>query len=590
MIPIFSGTPAAASASFSATLLSTLVPQVFTGSSTPTFTRATTAYVTDFEGLLKQVPSGASRHTGARFVRNFVLKSADLGGAGWAGDATATSATLLTNAVGAGTFSRRYYGTTIPSSRSGSMRCRVKAGTATFLRVALNQSGDCGITMNLSTGAVTNNYNGGAYTLATYGVSSSVDAEGYWTVFLVCAAATDQTFNNLLVAIVDSGSAGSNYTYTGSGNLTAYVTDVQVEVTDGQTIKTPSEYVSVGVLSAPFHGANVDGVKYFTTQNGNTVSSNVVTEATGAAISSATLLGYHAEGARTNLVLQSQVAGTTWAVTNVTVGANTLAAPDGTTTADTLTATAGNGTWLQGVTVASAVKTFSIWLRRKTGTGNIDMTLDNGTGWTTKTISSSWARYEITQTLANPTVGIRIVTSGDEVYVWGAQLEDGVSFASSYIPTTTVAVARNTDALTYVTLSNLSGTIGTAFAEAQYVGLETINCLIGLGGAGGFALFSTATNTVGVNDVATNTTTTGSGSLFTIATRKVASAWGGATKSVSKDGAAAASGSFDGDMNAPASFSVGNYVSGSYPLFGNIRNLSIWSTKKTDAELTTLTT
>jgi hypothetical protein len=45
----------------------------------------------------------------------------------------------------------------------------------------------------------------------------------------------------------------------------------------------PAAYFPVGNVY-PFHGAGVDGVKYFPYENGNTVTSNVVTEATGAAI------------------------------------------------------------------------------------------------------------------------------------------------------------------------------------------------------------------------------------------------------------------------------------------------------------------
>jgi hypothetical protein len=57
----------------------------------------------------------------------------------------------------------------------------------------------------------------------------------------------------------------------------------QLEEVNGSN-QNPSEYVSVGVLASPYHGANVDGVKYFKTLNGNTVAANVVTEATGAQI------------------------------------------------------------------------------------------------------------------------------------------------------------------------------------------------------------------------------------------------------------------------------------------------------------------
>lgn len=113
-----------------------------------------------------------------------------------------------------------------------------------------------------------------------------------------------------------------------------------------------------------------------------------------------------------------------WTKTSATVTANSDTAPDGTSTADTIAASGANGTALQSFTAVAGDYTFSVYLKRKTGTGNIQIAADNGT-YTTKTITSSWARYDVTQTLTagSKNAGIRIVTSGDEVYAWGAQLE-----------------------------------------------------------------------------------------------------------------------------------------------------------------------
>ena len=69
-----------------------------------------------------------------------------------------------------------------------------------------------------------------------------------------------------------------------------------MEPVSGQSNQAPAEYVSVGVVAGPlYHGAAVDGVQYFTTTNGNSVTANVVTEAPGTAISSSVLLGYLAD-------------------------------------------------------------------------------------------------------------------------------------------------------------------------------------------------------------------------------------------------------------------------------------------------------
>jgi hypothetical protein len=73
----------------------------------------------------------------------------------------------------------------------------------------------------------------------------------------------------------------------------------------GRTNKTPSEYVSNGILSVPYHGVGVDGVKCFATYNGNTVSGNIVTEATGTAIPDALLKGLQFDAAGEYLPVSS---------------------------------------------------------------------------------------------------------------------------------------------------------------------------------------------------------------------------------------------------------------------------------------------
>jgi hypothetical protein len=125
-----------------------------------------------------------------------------------------------------------------------------------------------------------------------------------------------------------------------------------------------------------------------------------------------------------NLLLNSESFDTSsWTKTTTTVAVNSIAAPNGTTTADTLTAAGANSTTLQSYTALAVPYTFGVWLRRKTGTGNIQIAADSGT-YTTVTITSSWALYTVSQTPAAGTIsaGIRIVTSADEIYVWGAAL------------------------------------------------------------------------------------------------------------------------------------------------------------------------
>ena len=145
--------------------------------------------------------------------------------------------------------------------------------------------------------------------------------------------------------------------------------------------------------------------------------------------------------AEQNLLLQSQTFATTWVTSNTTLGSVTTA-PDGTTTAYPLTASAINGTLLQTFTATATAYTFSIYIQRVTGTGNIDITVD-GTTYATQTTSGTWTRFTITTTPAagSKTAGIRLAVSGDVVNIWGAQLEQR-SAVTAYTPTTTAAITN----------------------------------------------------------------------------------------------------------------------------------------------------
>jgi hypothetical protein len=135
--------------------------------------------------------------------------------------------------------------------------------------------------------------------------------------------------------------------------------------------------------------------------------------------------------ARYNLLTYSeQLDNADWTKSSATAVAGATD-PNGGTTAETLTATGANGTCLQAVTAVAADHIFSVWLRRTNGSGNVQITCDSAGTWVTQSITSSWARYTVTQTLTagakNP--GIRIVTNGDAVEAWAADLRitnDGV--------------------------------------------------------------------------------------------------------------------------------------------------------------------
>lgn len=296
------------------------------------------------------------------------------------------------------------------------------------------------------------------------------------------------------------------------------------------------------------------------------------------------------EGQRTNLVFYSEQLGlaANWAATNVTVDNNTVQAPTGDNTAETLTATDANGSVLSSITGTVAAYTFSAYLKRKTGTGDVSVSADNTTGTVCTINASTWTRCADTATLtvAPYTPGIHIVTSGDAVYAFGGDAELG-AFASSYIPTTTAAVTRNADDLSIAASGNISGTVGTASATVTISDVTTGATQVALNnshGATRLPIYHTSSNRLALHDGASRV-----GPVWnTTASAKVATSWTGTTALLCKDGAASTSATFDGNMDVGTTIHIGKLYDGTLPLFGNIKSLRIWSRAFTDAELQTI--
>ncbi len=163
-------------------------------------------------------------------------------------------------------------------------------------------------------------------------------------------------------------------------------------------------------------------------------------------------LGVLAEEARTNLCLYSDdFTNAAWVKSNLTT-AKTATGPDGAAnSASTLTATLANGTVLQTITSASASRVTSMFVKRRTGTGAIEMTQDNGVLWTAVTVTANWTRVSVpSATILNPIVGVRIVTSGDAIDVALFQNENG-GFITSPIPTQASQVTRAADQISILT-------------------------------------------------------------------------------------------------------------------------------------------
>lgn len=360
-------------------------------------------------------------------------------------------------------------------------------------------------------------------------------------------------------------------------------------------------------------------------------------------------LGFLAEGARTNLALQSQTldVGATWGATSMGVTANAVAAPDGTTTADALVpaaATTAHYLYQTGRTrTTSAPVTFSAYAK-KVGWTFFTIQMDDGVGgnliqswnlttgavgavsagnWTSVSASiqalpSGWYRCIVTATgPAGTNLNIALSTgdtaatlneTGDaskKTYVWGVQAEDNVAFASSHIPTTTVAVARNADVLTYPTAGNIANTAGTAYVEFlpntqfQANDWNDTALLIDTSGNGNTVVMwgrgTGASAVVTTRDSAGNTQAAAAtwGATPTVPV-KVATSWGADTKIGGALGGTAytPSAAYNGTVLAGGgTFQVGGQFQpgATQGYTGTIRNVRIWNYALSASALQSLT-
>lgn len=532
-------------------LNSTLVPA--RGSSTPTFARATVAGDFDSEGKLNlNIPSGCPRFTGARLVRNYMTSTAN---PSWTYGAGGNLAIVNNNVLGVdGTMSGHTLTKTAGTSQwASTVSANIGAGKSALVSVWLKGSVG-GESCRLSDGWVT----GALFTITTD-----------WVRYEYLRTSTDWS-NPFTLYLADA---------TGI----VYLCQPQVENVSGQADQTASEYVSVGVLSAPFHGAGVDGCKWFSTNKD------------GSAISPSVLKKYLSEPSRVNNCLWGRDAtNAAWTKSNVTAGKTATGLDNVANSASRLTAAANDATLLQLLTAATGTRTTSAWIKRISGSGTVSLTRNGGTNWTDITaslVAGTWVPVALTSDVgANPTVGLKMGTSGDVIDVDCFQDENG-SWRTSFIFTTTAAVTRNADVLSYTSAFNVAqGAMACSLNTKSDFNSSDIFAVTGDSSSARLLYFlgslakTMARAYDGVN-VASVTVSDITGDAL----RKRASRWG-ADLRLAGDGVLGASTAFDGSMGVAGTLNIGCGATGLSQLSGNIGEVHIWNTPLTGAQMQQVTT
>lgn len=399
------------------------------------------------------------------------------------------------------------------------------------------------------------------------------------------------------------------------------------------------------VVTTPFFALGSSTATFTRATTATTVDSTgkVISVGSGVARSyydptSLAYLGYLAEEQRTNLCLQSATFNVTWSITNATIGGS-ITLPDGTTgTANKIQETAINGQHFvaQGVTKAASALAYSctVFLKAAERTqGELAVGDSAGSGCTVvydlttgavvsaassfgaspfTSLSSSisqwqngWWRIALmfttnTGTTVSPQVKVvsggtdtYLGVTGDGIYVWGAQLEQA-SFPTSYIPTTTVAVTRNADALTYPATGNGAVAGGTLYAEitpldvshAQATlalddGISANEAALDIAGTAKARAQVFSASVVQYDDIF--------GAITANTTFKNAMYW---TTNSAQQAVNGSLGVADSAVTVPASF-ASIYVANrgaSLPLSGCIKNVRIWTRALTNTQLVSLTT
>lgn len=565
-----------------------------------TFSRATAATVLDHEGMIRYCLSGEARFQGARRVENLFSYSEDASNVYWNKVRTSVTANaiawpsgnliadLVVGTVAGGSYI--YAPMNVIAGNKYRVSVCVKAADVTNFNItSFTQAGACVFDLALGLPA------------APTGIASLPTMTNLWNGWYRCSlllTANATGVNNI-------GFVSQSYVW----NI-CYVCEMQMEDVTGQSDTSFGGYVSTNVLVSPFHGAMVDGVKYFDTDiSGNQLSPD----------------GYLAEWQKTNLFTDSEDFSLWTKVGTWVITPNATIAPDGRMTADLFTLSTANE-WQsvnKTITTTASIYGYSVFVKPNghnyvqllasagISSGYMNFDLLNWVVWTSslytgriEALPNGWYRIKITTGTVLAATGTFIIapvpsasasrgnfvtgTGTSWVYLWWAQLE--VWASSSYI--SSALVTRNDDILEYQ-LRNLESKQWAVYAETTNYFTSTNIAVLWLTGGSCRILWSSGTapwfirsgTQVITNDGSNNLTS--SNSVAASQYDRVLWKYSWSVQEICLNGTLT-SGAFDGTTSFTNLYIGNAWVSRA--LYGSIRNLQIWDYEISDAEAVALTT
>jgi hypothetical protein len=336
------------------------------------------------------------------------------------------------------------------------------------------------------------------------------------------------------------------------------------------------------------------------------------------------------EEARTNLLTNSTGFGANWASgANSTVTANGGSAPDGTTAATRITLASGvtnnrylntpvtvtpgsaytfsvflktvSGALFQAVILVGATGSARGWLNTSTGAiSGVTSTNYTGVSMVATNFGNGWWRVALTATVVTDTV-VQVETDqasasgnynsavGDSYLFWGAQLEQA-SFATSYIPTVASTVTRSADVAT-MTGTNFSSwynqTQGSFVVNADAIATGVNRVIVG--GGGGSLGYPSYIRTIQTGAVFDTANVVASPNVITEAAFKLATTYESGALNTCLNGAAVATGLYNGVFASLTSIALGSSGASTLFLNGHIRSIAYYNTRLPDAQLQSLT-